>query len=305
VPEAGNPSEQGWVDKRTGSSPIRVVVGLLAAVAAVFLVAIGALARAAATGAESYFNFFAWLIPSMGVVLSLVLALVGAVVVRHMMKGQASSARPEATVEAAKETAPVVGQDPADLSEQRSGRPYATNIDRLRREKPLSWRHRPLHPLSEVDLAFAKALELPSDKVAVEDDDEVLVVRAELPGVPPGDVDITFQGNVLTISKLIRNKSWHHEGYELRTGEDVLLPQQPVDKDDVSDRFEGGVLKVTIKGAAPRAPILGYDEMSAAEVAEQLNDLSAEDLLLLRDYEKRNKNRPYLLEQMDSKINAL
>jgi HSP20 family molecular chaperone IbpA len=304
VPEAGNHSRRTKVDELLGASHIRGVAVLLAAVAAVLLVAMGILATAAATGAESTFNIMAWLIPSLGVAFSLVLALVGTFIVRQMMKGQASSARPEATVEAAKETAAVVGQDPADLSEQGSGRPHATDIDRLRRDKPLGWRHRPLHPLSEVELAFAKALELPRDEVAVIHRDDVLVVRAQLPGVTPEEVDVTIEGNVLTISKLIKNKSYHHEGIPIRTGEDVLLPP-PVDKDDLSHRFEDGGLEVTIKGATPRAPIPGYDEMDVEEVSEGLNDLSAEKLLLVRDYEKRNQKRQSLLELMDRKISDL
>jgi hypothetical protein len=51
-------------------------------------------------------------------------------------------------------------------------------------------------------------------------------------------------------------------------------------------------------------PIEGYDEMNVAEVSERLNNLSAEELQLVRDYEERNKRRDTLLEQMDRKIRA-
>jgi hypothetical protein len=51
-------------------------------------------------------------------------------------------------------------------------------------------------------------------------------------------------------------------------------------------------------------PIAGYDEMNVEEVSKRLNDLSVEELQLLRDYEERNKRRDTLLEQMDRKIRA-
>jgi hypothetical protein len=51
-------------------------------------------------------------------------------------------------------------------------------------------------------------------------------------------------------------------------------------------------------------PISGYDDMNVEEVSKNLNDLSVEELRLVRDYEERNKNRESLLSQMDRKIRA-
>jgi hypothetical protein len=51
-------------------------------------------------------------------------------------------------------------------------------------------------------------------------------------------------------------------------------------------------------------PISGYDDMNVEEVSKHLNDLSTEELRLVRDYEERNKNRESLLSQMDRKIRA-
>jgi HSP20 family protein len=86
--------------------------------------------------------------------------------------------------------------------------------------------------------------------------DEDLVVRAELPGVTPDEVDITIQNNVLTISgRISEEKEEEREGYlvrERRTGifrRSLQLPQE-VDEDDISARFEDGVLEVVIQGAA-------------------------------------------------------
>jgi len=51
-------------------------------------------------------------------------------------------------------------------------------------------------------------------------------------------------------------------------------------------------------------PIEGYDEMNVDEISKRLNDLSVEELQLVRDYEELNKKRQTLLEQMDRKIRA-
>jgi len=51
-------------------------------------------------------------------------------------------------------------------------------------------------------------------------------------------------------------------------------------------------------------PIPGYDEMNVEEASKHLNDLSEEELRLVRDYEERNKKRETLLTQMDRKIRA-
>jgi hypothetical protein len=71
----------------------------------------------------------------------------------------------------------------------------------------------------------------------------------------------------------------------------------------------GRTLDATTEGAeraAERAvfPIGGYDEMNVEEISERLDDLSVEELQLVRDYEERNKRRGTLLEQMDRKIRA-
>ena len=89
MPEADISSRRGVDGKRIEAFLVRGGVVLLVAVATTFLVAIGMLASAAATGNETLFNFMAWLIPLMGVV-CLVLALGGTIVVRRMMKDQAS-----------------------------------------------------------------------------------------------------------------------------------------------------------------------------------------------------------------------
>ena len=47
-----------------------------------------------------------------------------------------------------------------------------------------------------------------------------------------------------------------------------------------------------------------YDGLTVAEVTEKLDDLSADELKKLREFEKRNKDRESLVERIDSKIRA-
>ncbi len=47
-----------------------------------------------------------------------------------------------------------------------------------------------------------------------------------------------------------------------------------------------------------------YDTLTVAEVTEKLDDLSADELKKLREFEKRNKDRESLVERIDSKIRA-
>ena len=47
-----------------------------------------------------------------------------------------------------------------------------------------------------------------------------------------------------------------------------------------------------------------YDELSVAEISKRLEGLSAEQLRKVREYEKNNKNRETMIEQIDRKIRA-
>jgi hypothetical protein len=70
-----------------------------------------------------------------------------------------------------------------------------------------------------------------------------------------------------------------------------------------------GAVGATVEGAERAAeaavfPIEGYDDMNVDEISKHLDDLSIEELQVVRDYEERNKRRQTLLEQMDRKIRA-
>ena len=60
-------------------------------------------------------------------------------------------------------------------------------------------------------------------------------------------------------------------------------------------------LEVVVFGALKTA---NYDELSVAEISKRLDGLSTEELRKVREYEKKNKNRETLIEQIDRKIRA-
>jgi nucleotide-binding universal stress UspA family protein len=60
-------------------------------------------------------------------------------------------------------------------------------------------------------------------------------------------------------------------------------------------------LRTAVFGALQTAD---YDELSVAEISKRLEGLSPEQLRKVREYEKNNKNRETLIEQIDRKIRA-
>jgi len=55
-------------------------------------------------------------------------------------------------------------------------------------------------------------------------------------------------------------------------------------------------------GVGPSFPILGYDDLTAAQVQGRLSDLTPAELRKVRDYEKRNANRKSVLNSIGSKL---
>jgi hypothetical protein len=52
-------------------------------------------------------------------------------------------------------------------------------------------------------------------------------------------------------------------------------------------------------------PIADYDELNVAEISERLEGLTAAQIREVREYEKRNKDRDTLIEQLDRKLKAV
>ena len=92
--------------------------------------------------------------------------------------------------------------------------------------------------------------------IDVLENDGDLVIRAEIPGAKPEDVDVTVQSGVLTISgRREEEREEERGGYlvrERRYGSfrrSLQLPED-VDESKINARFENGVLEVRIQGAA-------------------------------------------------------
>jgi hypothetical protein len=62
--------------------------------------------------------------------------------------------------------------------------------------------------------------------------------------------------------------------------------------------------RTAAESAAGRPPIDGYDEMNVEEIKEQLDGLSDAELVRVRNYELRNKNRQTLIAEMDRRMEA-
>jgi polyhydroxyalkanoate synthesis regulator phasin len=55
-------------------------------------------------------------------------------------------------------------------------------------------------------------------------------------------------------------------------------------------------------GVGPSFPILGYDDLTAAQVEARLTDLTPAELRKVRDYERRNANRKTVLSSIEEKL---
>jgi hypothetical protein len=66
--------------------------------------------------------------------------------------------------------------------------------------------------------------------------------------------------------------------------------------------YRQGLRLVESEVAGSGFPISGYDEMNVREIRDRLNGLSAAEIRTVREYEKNNKNRETLIEQLDRKI---
>jgi hypothetical protein len=60
--------------------------------------------------------------------------------------------------------------------------------------------------------------------------------------------------------------------------------------------------RTAAESAAGRPPIAGYDGMNVDEITEQMDSLSDAQLVRVRNYELRNKNRETLLAQVERRM---
>src|SRR5829696_3116733 len=69
--------------------------------------------------------------------------------------------------------------------------------------------------------------------------------------------------------------------------------------------FRQGLRLVETRVNGGGFPIANYDELNVGEIAERIDDLTAAEIREVREYEKRNKNRETLIEQLDGKLKAV
>jgi len=126
------------------------------------------------------------------------------------------------------------------------------------KEAPLSRLHSPMDDLFE---GFFRGLDRPSANYTawpaldVAEQDEALVVRAEVPGCSPEDIEISVSGNTLTISgqkkerKEEKDKGFYHvESVSGKFRREVNLPTD-VDNSKVEATYKNGVLSIHLPKA--------------------------------------------------------
>ncbi|MDQ3791393.1 MAG: hypothetical protein M3341_01885 [Actinomycetota bacterium] len=69
--------------------------------------------------------------------------------------------------------------------------------------------------------------------------------------------------------------------------------------------YYGQGLRLVESGVSGGFPIASYDELNVGEIAQRIDGLTAAEIREVREYEKRNKNRETLVEQLDRKLKAV
>jgi hypothetical protein len=64
-------------------------------------------------------------------------------------------------------------------------------------------------------------------------------------------------------------------------------------------------LRLVETGVNGGFPVPGYDELNVGEIAGRLDGLTAAQIREVREYEKRNKNRETLIDQLDRRLKAV
>jgi len=94
----------------------------------------------------------------------------------------------------------------------------------------------------------------------VSESDESFLIRAELPGVKPDDLEVTVEGNTLTLAGKretltgSEDVSFHRREREWGTFRRSLTIPMRVESDKVEARFANGILTVELPKAAAARP---------------------------------------------------
>ena len=68
--------------------------------------------------------------------------------------------------------------------------------------------------------------------------------------------------------------------------------------------YRQGLRLVETGVSGVRFPIANFDELNVGEISDRLDGLTAAQIRKIREYEKRNKNRETLIEQLDRNLKA-
>lgn len=128
--------------------------------------------------------------------------------------------------------------------------PRKSIFDEFFRDFPLGYSIKPLHgdPLPSPDKI----------KVEIKDNDKNVVVEAEIPGVNKDDIDISIDGNVLTIRAEVKQydaeteneQVLHSERYYGSVQRSFSLPSN-IDQDKTTADYKDGILVLTLPKEAP------------------------------------------------------
>jgi len=94
----------------------------------------------------------------------------------------------------------------------------------------------------------------------IEEDNDNVMVRAEIPGMKKEDIKVSVRNNVLTISgerkqeKEMKNKTYHRvERYYGKFSRTITLPSE-VETDKIKASYKDGVLMVTLPKPESKKP---------------------------------------------------
>jgi HSP20 family protein len=129
---------------------------------------------------------------------------------------------------------------------------YLAHFDPLRDlDNPPSW--------GRLRRFFNEFTAEPTIKVDVSEDDKAYIVKAEIPGVKKEDIDVSVEGNQVSISAQVKREKEekkgetvvHSERYYGRQSRVFTLGRE-VDRKAVQAKYEDGVLELTLpkNGAA-------------------------------------------------------
>lgn len=123
-----------------------------------------------------------------------------------------------------------------------------TDFDELVRGLAL----RPL--MRDLDTAAAEM------RMDVQEDDKAFLVSLDIPGANKDDIDVTVEGNQVTVQAEVKSEQTHHdskhlytERYAGRSFRSFVLPQD-VDRERCDAQYENGVLMLTLPKKAGSQP---------------------------------------------------